>query len=338
MVLIFMRWWFDQLVGLVPAGLRHRFRRPPDAVLLNGGARELTISVRRRGVERPLGAAGQQRGGRLKRGALPDLVLLRPPVDAVLRKRLRLPAAALGHLRRALGYEMERETPFAADELHWDYRLIRPDGEASQLEIEMVLVPRAALAPVLVQAAAASLTPTALEIAEDREAPWFIPLAEASRRRVDRVGAVLVAVTAVLLLLAFGLPWLRQQEALETVTARLETTRAHAADAAVLRGEIDKLADAADFIATERQHAGRPLAILAAATRALPDDAYLSALSLHGARVVFTGYAPNASGLIARLADAPVFRNPAFTAPVVREPGSGLETFAIDVSLAGDVP
>jgi len=338
MILVFMRWWFDQLADLVPASVRRRFRRPPDAVLLDGSASELTMSVRRRGVERPLGSVRQARGVGKRRGGLPDLVLLRPPAHAVLRKRLRLPAVALGHLRRALGYEMERETPFAADELHWDYRVIRQDAEAAQLEIEMVLVPRAALTPVLAQAATASLTPTALEIAEDAAAHWLIPLAEASRRRLDRVTGFLVATTAVLLLLVLGLPWLRQQEALETVEARLETTRAHAADAATLRGEIDKLADAADFIAAERRRAGRPLAILAAATRALPDDTYLSAVSLHGSRVIFNGYAPNASGLIARLADAPVFRNPVFTAPVVREPGSGLETFAIDVSLTGGAP
>jgi general secretion pathway protein L len=338
MILVFLRWWFDQLAGLVPASVRRRFRRPPDAVLLDAGAPEMTISVRRRGVERPLGPVGRLRGGRPRRGTLPDLVLLRPPAQAVLHKRLRLPAIARGHLRRALGYEMERETPFTVDELHWDYRVIRQDGEAAQLEIEMVLVPRAALTPALAQAAAASLTPTALEIAEDSVAHWLIPLAEASRRRLDRVTGFLIATTAVLLLLVLGLPWLRQQEALETVEARLETTRAHAADAAALRGEIDKLADAADFITAERQRAGRPLAVLAAATRALPDDTYLSAVSLHGSRIIFNGYAPNASGLIARLADAPVFRNPVFTAPVVREPGSGLETFAIDVSLAGGAP
>src|SRR5690349_7712008 len=127
MILVFLRWWFDQLVGLVPSRIRERLRRPPDAILLDGASETLSVSVRRRGIERPLGRIGGRGVVPPRRAALPSLILLRPTLDMVLRKQLRLPAAALGHLKRALGYEMERETPFTAEDLHWDYRVLRHD-------------------------------------------------------------------------------------------------------------------------------------------------------------------------------------------------------------------
>jgi hypothetical protein len=65
-----------------------------------------------------------------------------------------------------------------------------------------------------------------------------------------------------------------------------------------LRQEIDRLAGSADFIESERDKAGRPLVVLAAASRVLPDDTYLTEMELQKRKVTLTGRSAAAARLI----------------------------------------
>src|SRR5690606_29385649 len=74
---------------------------------------------------------------------LPRWLLL--PAGVALRRRLVLPAAAAERLRDVVGFEIDRQTPFAADEVAFDARMLgRREGDA-QIEAELVAAPRRAL-------------------------------------------------------------------------------------------------------------------------------------------------------------------------------------------------
>ena len=62
------------------------------------------------------------------------------PASLGLRRPLLLPAAARERLREVLAFEIERQTPFAAEEVLYDGRLLgtRDDG---QLQVELVVLP-----------------------------------------------------------------------------------------------------------------------------------------------------------------------------------------------------
>ena len=114
---------------------------------------------------------------------------------------------------------------------------------------------------------------------------------------------------------------------------------APAQEAAALRQAADQRAKTIAFLNEQRNQNGSAVALLAAATRALPDDTFLRALSLRGGKLTITGSSPSAAQLIAVLGETPEFRDPAFEAPVVQNPDSGLETFTISVALkTGDAP
>jgi general secretion pathway protein L len=106
-----------------------------------------------------------------------------------------------------------------------------------------------------------------------------------------------------------------------------------AEEAASLRRSADRIVNTFDFLATERERQASALAALAAATRAVPDDTYLTALRLHEGRLSVTGFSPSAAGLVGTLAKSPDFREPTFDSPVVQSDKDGLETFTISVSL-----
>ncbi len=282
----FLRWWLEQLADLMPRRLLTLLHRPPDAVLIEQDGTGCTISVRRSGrvdATRRVSSGVTARVETALRGLgrVPPLVLLRPRAAAVLRKRVRLPTAASANLRQLLAYEIERETPFSAAELYWDYQLRRHAAQDPHIEIELILVPRDRVAPLIAIATEAGLEALALEIsgeiAGDHDSGLLhIPLADdPARGSRDRPLLVLAGVTAALIVLAIGAPLLRQSLEISKADAALEAAKAEASTAAKLRQEFDQLANAAGFIAAERARAGSPLQAVAAATRLFPGR-YLS--------------------------------------------------------------
>ncbi len=89
-----------------------------------------------------------------------------------------------------------------------------------------------------------------------------------------------------------------------------------------------------DALAAERAKTGDVLQILAAVTDIVPDDTWLTDLSLHQGKLGINGQSPAAARLIPALAADPSFRNPAFAAPVTRAPDGHADLFAIRAELA----
>ena len=99
------------------------------------------------------------------------------------------------------------------------------------------------------------------------------------------------------------------------------------------RASATKRGARSDFIESERDKAGRPLVVLAAATRVLPDDTYLTEMELRQRKVTLTGRSAAAARLIGPLAADGTFRNPGFAAPVTRLESLHTELFTINTEV-----
>src|SRR5690606_39204610 len=119
----FFAWWGRSLAAWLPQGWRR-------ALGFNRGRLLL-----RPGQSLPEATATQ--------GDLPRWLLL--PASAGLRRRLALPAAAGERLREVMAFEIDRQTPFAADAVAFDARVLGRGGGKGQVEAELVVVPKATL-------------------------------------------------------------------------------------------------------------------------------------------------------------------------------------------------
>jgi general secretion pathway protein L len=142
------------------------------------------------------------------------------------------------------------------------------------------------------------------------------------------------ACCAVLAVAAVAAPFVRQEIALGSLQREVVAGRAAAAEADGLRREIERLSGSAGFIESEREKAGRPLAVLAAATRILPDDTYLTEMELRQRKLTSSGRSAGAARLIGALAADGEFRNPGFSAPVTRLEALKTELFTINAEVS----
>ncbi|MBV8536355.1 MAG: pilus assembly protein PilM [Alphaproteobacteria bacterium] len=347
MIQAFLDWWVEQLTAFIPESVRRVEGAGQGGVLLNADDGSVNASLRRRGGLARIGRFLTDRHGletlaREVRKASPRraAIVLAAPPGAALRKALRLPLVARKNLRQVLEMEMEHETPFAPDEVVWDYRIAHQDRASGRMDVDLVLVPRERLAPAADLARQAGLAPDGVEVELDGEARFYIPLqgAPARSRIVGRTGLALAALAALLAVTAAALPFVRLEEALVQTRGDVAALQEKAADAAALREELKRLSRPMAFLARERARVHDPLAVMAAATRAIPNDTYLTEFALRGERVTLVGLSPSAAGLIGVLSAAKPLRDPTFGAPVVRPDGNKLELFTINATLDGTEP
>jgi general secretion pathway protein L len=343
MIREFFTWWFGQLAELLPQKLRRSALTTADAMVikpigpLGRGIDAVAAGVRRNGRETPLGRFGL---GAPNLAELPRATgratVLRLGGQDVLGKTVALPLAAERELDQVLTFEMDRETPFKAEELYWNHRIEGADRQSGRLSVRLMLLPKADLAPLLTALSQVGIRPRRAEIADGPDAGAYLPL-EGDGGRAHQPSSRLLwpaaACCAALGLAAVVIPYVRQEIALASLDREIAVGRTAATEAESLRREIDRLSGSADFVASERDKAGRPLIVLAAATRVLPDDTYLTEMELRQRKVTLTGRSAAAARLIGPIAADGTFRNPGFAAPVTRLEALHTELFTINAEV-----
>jgi general secretion pathway protein L len=344
MVRDFFSWWFGQLADLLPQRLRRSAPTAADAMVITpigvGGheVEAVAVGLRRNGKEMLLGqfALGAAGLAELPRSATGQAVL-RLSETEVLGKTVTLPLAAEREVDQALAFEMDRETPFRAEELYWNHRIEAADRQNGRLSVRLLLIPKANLAPLLAALGQIGIEPVRVEIVDGPDQGSWLPLGgdgRPTRGGASRLVKPAAACFAVLALAAVVLPFVRQSVAMASLDRSLAVGRAAAAEADGLRREIARLSGSADLVEKERDKVGQPLAALAAATRVLPDDTYLTEMELRQRKLTVSGRSAAAARLIGAFAADSEFRNPAFAAPVTRIEALRQEIFTIITEVA----
>ncbi len=339
----FFAWWRAQLADLLPQELRRSALGSGDALVitpigpLGRGVEAVAVDQRHNGRESPLGHFALEVIGiaELPRMAGKTTVLRLGEAD-VLGKTVSLPLAAERELDQALAFEMDRETPFTAEELYWNHRVIGADRQNGRLSVRLSLVPKANLDPLLTDLAAVGIRPTRLEIADGADKGTYLPIngdGAHKHRGSHRLLWPAAVCCAALAIAAVVTPFIRQELTLATLNSQITATQAAAAEADTLRQQIDRLSGSAGFIETERDKAGPPLVVLAATTRILPDDTYLTEMELRQRKLTLSGRSAGAARLIGALAADTEFRNPGFSAPVTRLEALRAELFTINAEV-----
>jgi general secretion pathway protein L len=343
MVREFFTWWFGQLADLLPQELHRSAFSVANALVISPigalaqGVEAVAVDLRRNGKETPLGhfAIGATGLAELPRPA-GQMTVIRLGVADVLAKSVSLPLAAERELDQVLGFEMDRETPFKAEELYWNHRIAATDRQNGRLSIALSLIPKASLDPLLTGLAAVGLRPRRVEIADGPGGGFYLPL-NGDGHRADRAANRLLwpalVCCAMLAVAAVVTPFVRQELILASLDREVAAGRAAAAEADGLRQEIDRLSGSAGFIESERDKAGRPLVVLAATTRIMPDDTYLTEMELRQRKLTLGGRSAGAARLIGALAADGEFRNPGFSAPVTRLEALKTELFTINAEV-----
>jgi len=335
----FLQWWLRQIRALLPRRVWPDADRA-DALLVSAedasDMLQISLSQRRRRREILLGRFHLDAAGRRALSSVlrqrPARVILRPDPTALLERKVTLPLAAEHDAARVLRYEMDRLTPFTAEQVFWSASLERRDRAAGRLEFCLSLMPKSVVQPLFAALAEVGLKVSAIETTAPSGAPRYIDLNPQVRHsHMLRAAAVLIGVLA---LAALVTPFVTQSLARRSVEAGIAALQPQIAQVEALRRRLAQGAAGNDAIAAEYARIGDVLQVLATVTALLPDDTVLADLSLRQGKLSISGRSRTAPQLIPAMAGDPTLHNPSFAAPVTRTTDGKADTFVIRAELS----
>jgi general secretion pathway protein L len=336
---VFIRWWVEQLLELVPPNWLSLFAKSSDAAILEIHDGRFGLWTRREGAQAHV-AEGSTSVLPVALGSvtkLPHLLLLRMSPEQALCKKLSFPNAARRDLKTLLGFEIDRETPFEQGEVYWNYIAGAADKTRGKFDLDLVVVPRAHADAAVAAAREAGFDPAALEIEVEPGKPvliWIAPQRQVHKILSYRKLGPLAAVTGGLAAAFIVLSFIGQQWDLYIANQTIAELQSRAHEASALRSAADHRLAAVSFFSRTGGANGSALGILAAATRALPDNTYLTSFAVHEGRVTMSGFSGSAASLIGLLEKSSLFRDPVFDTPLTQTEGNDQEKFTISANLA----
>lgn len=333
----FLDWWGDGLRLAVPAHLRQRWFWPSarlwwlaDGVQLQARVGdEAAFAERAQGVDAAVALA--------RHPDLPRWLLL--PAALAVRAPITLPQAAAAHLRQAARYEIDRQTPFAADEVAFDVRALGIDAASKTVRAELVVAPEARLAPLRAQLQAAGIALQGVDVADAEGRPLGVNLLPAAQRMQPvnrwRQRNLLLACLALGLVAVGAVGSVQRERAhANALDAALERDRALARQVAGQRQRLTDLVEAAHRVETLRARRAPLATILNVLAERLPGNTYVERLSIEGEQMQLSGLSPQSTRLTPALQGSPLWRDVAMSGAVVADAGRGGERYTLSMRLA----
>ncbi len=344
----FLAWWLGTLASMVPRRVRNWLAptvahhvldfRDADVVVSRAGRRRSEVLAR-------LPRSPAEGGGDWEatpelpgdRAAIPSLIRL--PASVGLRKRLTFPATIERDLAQALRFDMDRLTPFTADQVMFDYRVGRRDRAAKQITVDLLAVPRALIDPVVEQARAWGFRPARIDLTEGalNEADWRLPLGVARRKPIFSWANASWSLACVAVVLAFATalyPLHQKHQQLGDLQQQLADARKEAAVVSALRESVERTRQDTRFIFEKKLERPPFVQVLNEVTRVIPDHTWLYRLRYQSGDLQVFGHSEIASELIANLEASPMLVNARFNAPTTRDRRTDKERFHIACRVA----
>jgi general secretion pathway protein L len=367
----FWRWWIGQLIAIAPAApraaLQRRRLRPvlafdaTTAVLwqprVANGAVEYAQSAR---IDLGGDAAAVVQAGRGAVERLPIIsyggpvttpsVLVALAPSKVLRKRIVLPAAVEENLRQALAYDLDRHTPFRAEELYFDAAIVERDVAKREIVVEWAAARRADVDSA--RRTAQSFGATVVGVAAD--APGHADPTRLARLNLlpeaDRNDAALwrrwrLWLPAALVLLVAGaatlLPIWQKRDFTIALNRQVDDAHRDAQAADALRTQLEQQMDDYNFVLAKKYGYASAMQVVDDVTKLLPDDTWLTQFELKSSMknkepqrdLLLRGESANAGRLISLLEESKLFEQAAPRSPTTKiQPGPG-EIFDLGAQL-----
>ena len=332
---------------MLPVGLQAKMQHARRRVLLKLNGNELSVSMHESDLLQEIEVLSLDQDSRLQRQQLFDLLVDRElsevardfvlPESRVLRKEVILPLAAEANLRQALSFEMDRQTPFQANDVFFDYRVTHRERESSQIRVDLLVTLKQPLMREIEALGPVGMTPSGVDVELDGYPAGLNLLPTDLRHRVvnskSRTNLILAASTVFLLIAVMVQSvWLRQHQLTE-VNEAIDEVRGEALQVQQIRDRITDASEAAGFMQMRRSSSMPVVKVINEVTRLMPDDTFLDRLLIGSETVQMQGKSQNAQRLIEQVNSSPYFKDAAFRGPTRLDTRSQKEIFDVTTSL-----
>ncbi|OYD22732.1 PilN domain-containing protein [Oceanimonas baumannii] len=330
----FWHWWSGQLLGMLPANARQRLFRPGQQLCIYSGPDHYQLQLQPGGQLQALtDIPPSERQQLLQKASQVHLYL---PASELLQTKLTLPAATAGDLENVLRFEMDRHTPFTADQVYFGFTASPQKKNQPHIDVTVLLAPRERIDTYLTELAELELYPVRLFSADNTDAPAItLPVSSVRTfRKAGRLKNLNGALVLVMLFLLIAVPLYHRQNRIDSLTSEINQPRQRAEQTAALKRELASLRNSLAFLGKKQSDRNPTLPLLSELTQQLPDHTWLTRLELEHDTLQIRGESANASELIGLLEGSALFSDVRFSSPITNNPATNKERFMITARLA----
>lgn len=282
-----------------------------------------------------LGSLALSEGAGLPPAALPGRqdrdrrTVLRLPADQVLTRRVSLPAQVRDNLPQVVRVELDRLSPFSAEQALFDYRLLPAAKGAPRVLLDLAVTRRDWVTGWLARLADAGVP--ASEI--DWEGAWpranLLPAEQRPKRRgywLDP-GLFLGILVVVLVAAVLITPLWQKSRRLADLEAEVRRVRAEAIAVDDLRQELERARAGSTAVLDQKRKQPRVTEMLRELTDRIPDDTWVQSLEYRDGEVQLRGESSQATALIGLLESAEGIEGVSFRSPVTQVARTGKERY-----------
>ncbi len=254
-----------------------------------------------------------------------------------IQKIVLLPAAVKDKLAQVMAYELDKYTPFNAEQVYFSAQ-ISSQASDGQLPVLLVLTPRSILDELLQTLAAAQIQIDQVrhqnQSVESLDYNLLPADKQRQRNRFSRLLIIALAVISSLLLAALLLmPVVTGQNQVDELTRQINALAQQTLQVQQQHRQMDQLLDQTEQLVELKQAQPFLNRVLNELTRLLPDNTWLSHFKFKQGKIQIQGQSGAASSLIETLENSPLFENVRFVSPLTQDKRTGLERFRISMEI-----
>jgi general secretion pathway protein L len=252
---------------------------------------------------------------------------------SVLTRQVVFPAQVRENLAQVLAYEIDRLTPFQAEQVYFDFRAAEDPAAGGKIEVDLALCRRDLVREWLQQLRDAGMPADQLTW----EGAWpnanLLPAQERPHRGSGILSPTKILLLLVLLLAAVVLatPIWQKRQIREDRVAEVEALKVRAEKVYELRTALERARQGSVAVLQAKWEQPRMIDLLLELTQRLPDDTWIQNLDYRDGEIQLRGESAQATALIVLLDQAPGISEVTFRSPVVQVAGSGRERFHISL-------
>lgn len=344
----FFRWWLGELKQAMPESWQARLQHAMRRVTLTLEGDSLTVGADENRLDSRLENFPLSEDAKLQRQQIEELLVRNELQEAprflllhkhaVLSKDIKLPAAAEPNLAQVLGFEMDRQTPFKASSVYFDWRVTDRVSTPGQLQLRLFVVPRPEVQRALDVLSARGIALSGVDVVDNGHTQGLNLLPAEQRVRVvnrrSRLNLALGLACIVLLAVVMAQSLYLRAHQVSELEQAIADVQGEARKVTGIRKQIEDTSQAAGFLATRRATAPLAIEVLADITRILPDDTYLDRLVIGEDSVQMQGKSKNAQQLIELVNGSTLLTAAAFRGSTRLDARTGLEIFELNATVS----
>ena len=345
----FLFWWSEGLALAIPKRWRGRTKHADRSIVIHSTGTEYLFEHHRgdsvvstlRLVSNNEGDGEADTVYRWLKG-VPRLteipVVFRLANDIALVKRVRYPLAARSDLSSVIALDLERQTPFRADDIYFSYEIVGDSATQKILDVDLIVVPKVEFESHRIALEQLGVHPTVVDIENRTFSKSRVNLLP-SVSTIPRHQAIVRTRFALLLLwlaLLTLIPLKQLSDTRASITALKSIEKAARIDTKeleTLREKSDDLTAKLNFYRDLESNHIPVIELLGEVSALLTDDTWLRRFELKNGRLTLQGESDKASEIPAKLERSQFFSAPEFSSPVTRSNSSGKDRFKLLVTV-----